>query len=151
MRFRTKREAEQAANDAEAKVRAGATVDPAAGRVTFGDYANLWYQRQDLAASTMQNYRRRLEEHLLPTFEDRQLLAISRDSVAAWERAERKAGYADGSLRSWRALLHLILADAVEDGLIAVNPPSGGVGAGAPAGPRIGRRRRPSPRPSGSC
>jgi hypothetical protein len=39
MRFRIKREAEQAANDAEAQVRAGATVDPAAGRVTFGEYA----------------------------------------------------------------------------------------------------------------
>jgi integrase len=135
MRFRTKREAEQAANDAEAKVRAGAAMDPAAGRVTFGEYANLWYARQDLAASTMQNYRRRLEEHLLPTFEDRQLATITRDAVAAWERAERKAGYADGSLRSWRALLHLILADAVEDGLIAVNPAAKRKGRGK----RVGR------------
>lgn len=40
-RFRTKREAEQAANDAEAKVRAGVVVDPAAGRMTFGEYANV--------------------------------------------------------------------------------------------------------------
>ncbi len=79
--------------------------------------------------------RRRLEEHLLPTFEDRQLAAISRDAVAAWERMERKAGYADGSLRSWRALLHLILADAVEDGLIAVNPAAKRRGRGK----RVGR------------
>jgi integrase len=134
MRFRTKREAEQAANDAEANVRNGTAVDPAAGRVTFGAYANLWYERLDLAASTMQNYRRRLEEHLLPTFEDRQLVAITRDAVAAWERAERKAGYADGSLRSWRALLHLILADAVEDGLIAANPAAKRRGRGKRAG-----------------
>jgi hypothetical protein len=27
---------------------------------------------------------------------------------------ERTAGYAESSIRSWRALLHLILADAVE-------------------------------------
>ena len=33
IRFRTRREAEQAANDEEAKVRAGSRPDPAAGRV----------------------------------------------------------------------------------------------------------------------
>ncbi|GGL09806.1 LacI family DNA-binding transcriptional regulator [Mangrovihabitans endophyticus] len=139
VRFRSRREAEQAANDAEAKVRAGGVVDPVAGRMTFGAYANLWYRRQDLAASTMQNYRRRLEEHLLPTFEDEQLLAITRDAVAGWERAERKAGYADASIRSWRALLHLILADAVEDGLIAVNPAAKRKGRGRRTGRSVHR------------
>ncbi|GAB1693423.1 LacI family DNA-binding transcriptional regulator [Krasilnikovia sp. M28-CT-15] len=122
VRFRTRREAEQAADDAEAKVRAGAAVRLPTGRVTFGEYANLWYERQDLAASTMQNYRRRLEEHLLPTFEGQFLTEITRDAVAAWQRAERKRGYADASLRSWRALLHLILADAMEEGRVVANP-----------------------------
>jgi integrase len=134
VRFRTKREAEQAASDAEAKVRAGALRSPSAGRITFGDYANIWFARQDLAPSTMQNYRRRLEEHLLPAFEDRQLLAITRDSVAVWERRERGAGYADSSIRSWRALLHLVLADAVEDGLIPANPAAKRRGRGRRAG-----------------
>jgi len=36
VRFRTKREAEQAANDAEAKVRAGARSAPGTQRITFG-------------------------------------------------------------------------------------------------------------------
>jgi hypothetical protein len=130
VRFRPRREAEQAANDAEAKVRAGGS-----GQVVFGDYANVWYTRQDLAASTMQNCRRRLEEHLLPTFEGHQLTAISRSAVAAWEKAERAAGYADSSVRSWRALLHLILADAVEEGLILVNPAAKRRGRGK----RVGR------------
>jgi hypothetical protein len=53
-RFRTRREAEQAANDAEAKVRAGGWRNPSAGLTPFGEYANAWYERQDLAASTMQ-------------------------------------------------------------------------------------------------
>jgi hypothetical protein len=47
----------------------GTWRDPAAGRITFGDYASRWYEAQDLAASTMQNYRRHIEEHLLPAFE----------------------------------------------------------------------------------
>jgi hypothetical protein len=83
----------------------------------------------------MQNYRRRLEEHLLPTFEECQLTEISRDTVATWEKKERAAGYADASIRSWRALLHLILADAVEDGLILVNPAAKRKGRGK----RVGR------------
>lgn len=68
-RFRTKRDAENAANDAEAKVRSGAWRNPTAGRITFGEFANRWYVAQDLAASTMQNYRRHIEEHLFPAFE----------------------------------------------------------------------------------
>ena len=68
MRFRTRREAE-AASDEEAKGRRGQWRDPSAGRITFGDYASRWFGEQDLATSTMQNFRRHIEEHLLPTFE----------------------------------------------------------------------------------
>jgi len=36
--FATRREADQAARDAEAKIDAGQWIDPADGRVTFADY-----------------------------------------------------------------------------------------------------------------
>jgi len=135
VRFRTRREAEQAANDAEAKVRSGAGRVPDGRRLTFGEFANAWYEQQDLAASTMQNYRRRLEEHLLPAFEAHELTAISAVDVTAWERRERAMGYADSSVRSWRALLHLVLADAIEEGLILSNPAAKRRGRGR----RVGR------------
>jgi integrase len=134
-RFRTRREAEKAANDAEAHVRTGSWRNASGARTTFGAYANAWYDRQDLAASTMQNYRRRLEEHLLPAFESCSLGDITAADVAAWERREREVPYADSSVRSWRALLHLILADAVEDGLIPSNPAAKRRGRGR----RVGR------------
>jgi hypothetical protein len=94
IRYRTKREAEQAANDAEAKVRAGMHRDPAAGRVPLGDYVNRWYAAQDLAASTMQVYRHHIEEHLLPTFQDFAVADILASDVDAWEKAQRAAGQA---------------------------------------------------------
>ncbi|MDT5039457.1 MAG: hypothetical protein QOE51_442 [Actinoplanes sp.] len=119
--FRSRRDAERAANDAEAKARSGKRARATSDRLTFGAYASLWYARQDLAASTMQNYRRRLEEHLLPVFEHRFLDELTRDAVVAWEKTEKAEGYAESSIRSWRALLHLVLADAEEDGLIGVN------------------------------
>jgi hypothetical protein len=72
-------------------------------------------------------------------FEDQQLVAISRDAVAIWEKNERAAGYADSSVRSWRALLHLILADAIEEGLVVANPAAKRRGRGKRAG-RLLRR-----------
>jgi integrase len=124
VRFRTKREAEQAANDAEAKVRAGSHRNPAAGRIRFGDYVNRWYVAQDLAPSTMQVYRRHIEGHLLPTFEDLAVADILSPDIDAWEKAQRAAGYAESSISGRRKVLHLVLADAVADGLRESNPAS---------------------------
>ncbi|MGX9887428.1 LacI family DNA-binding transcriptional regulator [Streptomyces sp. NPDC002276] len=133
IRFRTKRAAKQAADAEEAKVRAGGWKDPAAGQVTFGEYASRWYAGQDLAASTMQNYRRHIEEHLLPEFEERALASIQRVDVDAWEKRE-KALYAASSVKTWRGTLHLLLEDAVDDELISSNPATKRRGRGKRAG-----------------
>lgn len=133
MRFRNKRDAKKAADAEEAKVHAGRWRDPAAGQITFGVYASQWYAAQDLAASTMQNYRHHLEEHLLPEFGDRPLATILSSDVDAWEKKE-KALYAASSVRTWRGTLHLVLADALGDGLIRANPATKRRGRGKRAG-----------------
>jgi integrase len=107
----------------------------------FGEYASRWYAAQDLAASTMQNYRRHIEEHLLPTFEDVAVADILDSDVAAWEKSERAAGYAESSIKTWRGTLHLILADAVDEGLRDSNPATRRRGRGK----RAGRSRRRGP------
>lgn len=140
VKFRLKRDAERAAVDAEAKAR-NSKVDPRAGRVSFGDFASRWYAAQDLAASTMQNYKRHIEEHLLPTFEGFAVADIRSSDVAAWEKSERAAGYAEASIKTWRSTLHLILGDAVEDGLREANPATRRRGRGK----RAGRSRNRSP------
>jgi integrase len=134
MRFRTKRAAEQAADEEEAKIRGGRWHDRTAGRTTFGEYANRWYAAQDLAASTMQNYRRHIEEHLLPYFNDMEVGAITRHDVDTWERQERGRGYAPASIKTWRSTLHLLLGDAVDDGLRETNPATRRRGRGKRAG-----------------
>jgi integrase len=88
----------------------------------------------------MQNYRHHLEEHLLPEFEDRPLASILGPDVEAWERKERSA-YAASSVKTWRSTLHLILADAVDEGLISANPATKRRGRGK----RAGRSRNRSP------
>ena len=75
-----------AADAEEAKVRGGTWRDPSAGRILFGTYDSRWYAAQDLAASTMQNYRRHIEEHLLPEFEQTAVGDILGADVDAWTR-----------------------------------------------------------------
>jgi hypothetical protein len=133
IRYRTRREAERAAADAEVQARR-ARLDPSAGRMRFGDYVSRWYATQDLAASTMQNYRRHIEQHLLPTFEDLAVGDIRPSDVAIWEKQERVAGYAESSIKTWRATLHLVLADAVQEGLREANPAARRRGRGQAGG-----------------
>src|SRR5687768_15396193 len=140
VKFRLKRDAERAATDAETKAR-NAKVDPRAGRVSFREYASRWYAAQDLAASTMQNYRRHIEEHLLPAFEDFAVADILSTDIAAWEKHERAVPYAATSVKTWRATLHLILADAVDEGLRDSNPATKRRGRGK----RAGRSRNRGP------
>ncbi|WP_327354488.1 LacI family DNA-binding transcriptional regulator [Streptomyces sp. NBC_01304] len=133
IKFATKREAKQAADEEEAKVRRGVWRAPDLGQETFGEYASRWYEAQDLAASTMQNYKRHIEEHLLPDFEDKALAGILRTDVDAWAKKER-AAYAASSVKTWRSTLHLILEDAVDEGLITANPATRRRGRGRRAG-----------------
>jgi hypothetical protein len=133
IRFATKGEAQRAASEAENKYRRGDWRDPALGQETFGEYANRWYEGQDLAASTMQNYKRHIEEHLLPEFEDKALAGILRTDVDLWEKKE-KAAYAASSVKTWRSTLHLIFEDAIDEGLITSNPAARRRGRGKRAG-----------------
>lgn len=125
---------------AENRDRGGGRPEPSLGQETFGEYANRWYEAQDLAASTMQNYKRHIEEHLLPDFEDKALASILRTDVDLWERKEN-AVYAASSVRTWRATLHVIFEDAIYEGLITTNPAARRRGRGK----RAGRSRNRGP------
>jgi integrase len=140
IRFQTRATAKKAADAEEAKLLAGMKKMPAE-RITFGAYASRWYAAQDLAASTMQNYRRHIEEHLLPAFEDRAIADIRSTDIAAWEKGERAVPYAASSVKTWRATLHLILADAVDEGLRDSNPATKRRGRGKRAGRSRNRSR----------
>ncbi|KJK57499.1 LacI family transcriptional regulator [Saccharothrix sp. ST-888] len=89
----------------------------------------------------MQNYRRHIEEHLLPEFENVFLDEITKGAIDAWERKERDRGYAPSSIKTWRGTLHLILADAVDEGLRDSNPATRRRGRGK----RAGRSRNRGP------
>jgi integrase len=125
LRFKTRREADKAGEDEEAKVRGGTWHDPDAGRETFGAFARDWFASdtvQDLAARTIGNYQVGLETILLPEFEHDALADITPGRVGTWQGKLRAAGFSEESIRTYRGLLSVILADAVEAKKIEINP-----------------------------
>jgi len=119
IKFSTKREAKKAADAEELKIEQGTSKPPSsAGLETFGEYVNRWYQDQDLADKTMENYRDVIECHLLPEFGDLALKSIDAKRILVWERKLQDARYENSSITTFRSRLHLILGDAVEEGLI---------------------------------
>ncbi|MFI6365562.1 LacI family DNA-binding transcriptional regulator [Nocardia sp. NPDC050630] len=89
---------------------------------SFDDFVNEWLDGQDLAETTMVNYECHIQCHLLPTFGHMGLKSIKQGTVTAWETKLRKAGYAPHSIRTYRAVLHVILEDALDEQKIPSNP-----------------------------
>lgn len=147
VRYPTKTTAQKAAEKAEAdaytEAKKGRWLPPeeeaAAAQVTFAAFAAEWLAELSLAESTMQNYPRSLA-HLLPTFGDKVIRDIAGPMVSAWEKEKRKTSAAS-SVNTYRALLHLILADAVDAGHAEKNVAERRRGRGR----RHGRGRRRGP------
>jgi integrase len=147
VRYPTKTTAQKAAEAAEAAAfeaaKKGRYVPPeqerAAAQVTFGAFAQEQMAELSLADSTMQNYPRSLA-HLLPTFGDKVIRDITEGMVNAWERDQLKT-CAASSVRTYRSLLHRLLADAVDAGHADKNVAERRRGRGR----RHGRGRRRGP------
>ncbi|MFD6414048.1 LacI family DNA-binding transcriptional regulator, partial [Nocardia asteroides] len=130
IKYPTKATAVKAAREAEAEADAAASrgrwVAPEKGRITLGEYilgkseGEGWLARQDLAASTEQSYGHYLKR-ILPTFGETPLAGIEQRAIDAWEKGERARGSAVSSA-TYRRILHLVLEDAVAEGLLAINP-----------------------------
>lgn len=147
VRYPTKTTAQKAAEKAEAEAfeaaKKGRYVPPeqeaAAAQVTFGQFAKEQMKELSLADSTMQNYPRSLA-HLLPTFEDKAIRDITEGMVNTWEKDQLKQ-FAPNSVRTYRSLLHRLLADAVDAGHADKNVAERRRGRGR----RHGRGRRRGP------
>jgi hypothetical protein len=97
--FRTKKEAERFAASAVASMWSGQWVDPAAGRVTLGDYAATWMSSRQLRPRTRELYDSQLRLHILPHLGGIPLSRITPPEVRSWDTIlQRRSG--DG--RSYR-------------------------------------------------
>lgn len=106
----------------------------AARRLAFGEYADAWLEGrkvkgQPLAARTREHYSALLAEHILPTFAEVPLAAISPETVDSWYEL-CAVGRPTTQAHAY-SLLRTILGTAVDRGLIKTANPAKVRGGGS--------------------
>ena len=119
--FDRKQDAERFLATVTADVLRGSYVDPEAGRVTFGEFAEQWLLAQTFSEGTREATELRIRLHAVPVLGSHELRNIKPSVVQAWLRGlqrELAATYVRVILTNVAAVFNA----AVEDGLIARNP-----------------------------
>ena len=104
----------------------GAWIDPAAGKVRLGEWAERWYATTaGLKPGTRRTYRQLLDRQILSTFRDAPLAGIDPLAVREWLAAMVETGLSPSRIRNAHQVLGQVLAAAVEGGRLARNPARG--------------------------
>ncbi|MGF1617833.1 MAG: site-specific integrase, partial [Acidimicrobiia bacterium] len=120
--FRRKVDAERWLLTEENAALAGSWVDPQAGIVLLGEYAESWLKaRQGLAPKTVATYEALVRSHIIPAFGSRSLRAMSTEEIRSWQAGLLADGLAAATVRQTARLLRSILGQAVDDGRLARN------------------------------
>jgi hypothetical protein len=112
----------------EAEIHRGDWIDPDAGKILFGTYADTWMYDHVLKPRTDELYRGLLKNHLTPTFGRMDLGKIREGDIRRWRKERINAGpeqarpFGPVTVAKAYRLLHGIMTTAVEDGLIRRNP-----------------------------
>ena len=109
----------------DAKLR-GAYVDPAAGRVPFAEWAERWFNTTAaLRHTTRRDYRKLLDQQVLPAFAGDSLAGIDALTVREWVADLVAGGLSARRARKAHAVLSQVLASAVEGGRLTRNVAAG--------------------------
>jgi integrase len=103
-----------------------AWVDPAAGRVRLGEWAERWYATTAaLRPTTRRDYRKLLDLEILPTFAAAPIASIDALAVREWLATLAAGGLGPKRAGKARAVLSQVLASAVEGGKLSRNVAAG--------------------------
>lgn len=101
----------------------GEWVDPSAGQLAFGKYAERWLlSKARIKRTTFQGYRSLLDSRILPTFGRTPLSRIDKTTIAEWVRSMVDDGLSPSRTRQAHQCLSAILEAATDEGLIGRNP-----------------------------
>lgn len=117
--FTLKADAQRHARDQLAARDRGDWVDPAAGRVTFKSYAEVWRKQQHHRERSASKIEGQLTKHVYPTFGDRRLSSIRPSEIKAWYAGLGLALNTRKSIYGWVAA---IFRSAVDDRIIGHSP-----------------------------
>ncbi|MFF9118366.1 tyrosine-type recombinase/integrase [Streptomyces massasporeus] len=135
--FYSERSAEQYAYGLEVDVRRKQFINPRDGRITVGEWAELWLPSIDVGPLSEKEYRLRLKNQILPEWGSVAVGDLSPTAIITWEKGLRRQlsqNYADGVMSVFRTLLD----DAVVEKIRGDNPV---------ATRKSGRRGRYKPKP----
>ncbi|WP_327136827.1 site-specific integrase [Streptomyces sp. NBC_01340] len=117
-----KRKAEAWLSNIEADMSQGRYIDPAAGSITFGQYAKEWMAALTNDPVTRESVEIRLRVHALPYLGDRPMASFRPSHLRLWMRQLEATGRAASYRRSIFANVSAVFTAAVEDRIIAENP-----------------------------
>jgi integrase len=122
--FRTRKQAAAFLAEVESALRKGSYVDPRAGRVRFGDYAARWLSARDVQRTTRARDESLMRNHVLAHWSAVPIGRIDHLAVQQWV-AQLASKLSPATVDKCHNLLSLVLAAAVRDRLIGVNPADG--------------------------
>ena len=124
--FRKKVDAERFLTGVGHSQLVGSYVDPSAGRVTVGDWAQSWIGRQShLKPKTLASYESLLRSRLLPRWATVPVAKVTHSAVVGWVSEMRAEGLSASRCRQAYHLLSTMLDDVVKDGRLARNAAAG--------------------------
>lgn len=121
--FGRKVDAERWLRNEESKADRGEWVDPTAGTLRYGEWADRWLSAlHDITPKTRAGYESLLRSRVVPVFAAVELRHISTAAVREWVASMIEEGLSAAWTRQALQVLHASLNVAVDDGLIARNP-----------------------------
>jgi len=118
--FTRKGDAERMRREVESELLRGEYIDPAAGAITFREYATGWLAAQTFDASTHDAVELRLRVHVFPTLGDKSLTSIKPSTIQAWLR--RLDQLAASTRLTIFTNVSTVFRAAVDDELLRKNP-----------------------------
>src|SRR3954453_426019 len=124
--FGRKVDADRWLHDNESAKGTGSWVDPSAGKVTVGEWAERWYATTAVLKPTPRHdYRALLDHQVLPAFRMAPLAALDTLAVREWVAGLLAGGLSVKRAGKALAVLSQLLDRAVEGKRLARNPATG--------------------------
>ncbi len=121
--FERKADADRWLGKIERELMHGDWTDPDAGRVRLDEFAVRWVvERSGLRPKTRQLYEGLVRLHIVPALGGLHLVDVTSARVRTWRAVLLEGGLGESTVSKAYRLLRTIMATAVEDRLIRVNP-----------------------------
>ncbi|NUT52787.1 MAG: site-specific integrase [Saccharothrix sp.] len=120
--FASQEAAEEEARRINTEINGGRTIDPAAGRIPFGDWVEPWFASIDVAPTTLAQYRSLTRNHIVPRWGTVPFDAVGNLAAHTWAAQLHATGLAHSTVKTIMKLLNMMLSDAADEGIIPTNP-----------------------------